>query len=101
MEQWDFFKLRKQPKNIVEQQLFWDYQYYPDDIAELWGVTVKELDMIFREPYTRMTPRYIEDIASMTDLSRVDILLEFCVPEFKNVKSETEFMKFIQMKNRL
>lgn len=101
MEEWNFFKLRKQPKNVVEQRMFWDYQYYPEDIAELWGVTVKELDMIFREPYLRMTPRYIEDIASMTDLSRYDILMTFCMPEYKEIRSEKEFMKFIQMKNRL
>lgn len=100
MEVWDFFKLRDYPSNKIEQQLFWDYQYHPDDLCDLWGVSSKELDMMFREPYNRFTARHIEDIASMIDMSRCEVLLEVCMPRYKDIKSPEELLKFIKMKNR-
>lgn len=99
-DRFDFFKDRTFPYNRIEQWLFWDYTYSPNDLCDMWGISKSELDSILKNPYNKLTPRYIEDIASLVERARIDILIEAIKPDRRSIKTEEEFRKWIQLKNR-
>ena len=70
----DFFVTSNKPRNKIEKWMFFDFDYSPEQIADLWYMTVVDLRKVFQDPYNNLTPRMIHDIHTLTGKSKKDIL---------------------------